>query len=154
VATAEAWRHVEGARGWRGLRLGYLPDLLPPDFASRLHLVEGFRDAAWGPFPATHDLVGDGRLRLVPLPGHAAGQVGLLAAAASDRRVFFVADACWVSAGYQQPALPSAVTRLVTHDVRALRLSLERIHAAWRSDPGLLVVPSHCPSLAGGRACA
>lgn len=154
VATAEAWRHVEGARGWRGLRLGYLPDLLPPDFTDRLRLVDGFADAAYGPFPGTHDLFGDGRLRLVPLPGHAAGQVGLLAEASSDCRVLFVADACWVSAGYQRPALPSAVTRVVTHDARALPLSLERIHSAWRSDPGLLVVPSHCPSLAGERTCA
>jgi glyoxylase-like metal-dependent hydrolase (beta-lactamase superfamily II) len=154
VATAEAWRHVEGARGWRALRLGYLPALLPADFRDRLRVVDGFADAAFGPFPATHDLFGDGRLRLVPLPGHAAGQVGLLAEVSAERRVFFVADACWVSAGYQRPALPSAVARLVTHDARALRRSLERIHAAWRSDPGLLVVPSHCPSLAGGRACA
>jgi glyoxylase-like metal-dependent hydrolase (beta-lactamase superfamily II) len=154
VATAEAWRHVEGARGGHALRLGYLPALLPDDFRDRLHAVEGFAGAAFGPFDATHDLFGDGRLRLVPLPGHAAGQVGLLAEVSAGCRVFFVADACWVSAGYQRPALPSAITRLVTHDAPALRRTLERIHAAWRADPGLLVVPSHCPSLAGERACA
>ncbi len=155
VATEEAWRHVAGARGWRGLRLGYLPGLLPPDFADRVRLVSDFPDAAYGPFPATHDLFGDGRLRLVPLPGHAAGQAGLLAEVSAGRRVFFVADACWGSAGYQRPALPPAVVaQAVAHDVRALRLSLERIHSAWRADPGLLVVPSHCPSLAGERTCA
>jgi glyoxylase-like metal-dependent hydrolase (beta-lactamase superfamily II) len=154
VATAEAWLRVKGTRGWEALRLGYLPGLLPADLKERLHLVAGFEDAAYGPFPATHDLLGDGRLRLVPLPGHAAGQIGLLAELAADRRVLFVADACWVSAGYQRLAPPSRLTHLVTDDPRASRLSLERIHSAWRSDPGLLVVPSHCPSLAGGRVCA
>jgi glyoxylase-like metal-dependent hydrolase (beta-lactamase superfamily II) len=154
VATAEAWRRVERARSWGALRLGYLPDLLPADFRERLHPVEGFADGAYGPFPGTHDLFGDGRLRLVPLPGHAAGQVGLLAEVNEGRRVLFVADACWVSAGYQRLAPPSRLTRLVTDDPHAQRLSLERIHLAWRSDPGLLVVPSHCPSLAGERACA
>lgn len=154
VTTTEAWRRVEGARGWRALRLGYLPALLPADFRERLYLVPGFADPAYGPFPGTHDLFGDGRLRLVPLPGHAAGQVGLLAEVTAGRRVLFVADACWVSAGYRRLAPPSPVTRLVTDDARAQRLSLERVHSAWRSDPGLLVVPSHCPSLAGERTCA
>lgn len=152
VATGEAWRRVGQARGMGALRRGWLPDLLPADFRERLALVEAFEGPVFGPFPATHDLFGDGRLRLVPLPGHAAGQVGLLATLA-DRRVFFVADACWVSEGYRKPALPSRLTRLVTDDPRALRVSLERIHAAWRTEPGLFVVPSHCPSLAGVTTC-
>jgi len=154
VASAEAWRRVETSVGWSALRRGHLPDLLPADFRSRLVLVDRFEDEPYGPFPATHDLFGDGRLRLVPLPGHAEGQLGLLAEIGDDRRVFFVADACWMSAGYRRVVAPSPVTRLVTHDHRQQRESLERIHSAWRDDPGLLVVPSHCPSLAGDRACA
>jgi glyoxylase-like metal-dependent hydrolase (beta-lactamase superfamily II) len=154
VASAESWRRVDGAEGWAGLRRGYLPELLPDDFRSRLVLVDAFADGPHGPFPATRDLLGDASLRLIPLPGHAAGQLGLLAELEGDRRVFFVADACWVSAGYRQLSAPSRLTRIVADDRRRQRQSLERIHSVWRDDPGLLVVPSHCPSLAGGRACA
>jgi glyoxylase-like metal-dependent hydrolase (beta-lactamase superfamily II) len=156
VASAEAWRQAVGARGWRGLRRGHLPGLLPADFGSRLLPVEGLdgNPERHGPFSNTHDLFGDGRLRLVPLPGHATGHMGLLVQLTEDRRVLFVADACWMSAGYRRGALPSRLTRLVTDDARRLQDSLARIHSAWRDDPGLLVVPSHCPSLAGDRACA
>lgn len=154
VASKEAWRRVEGAEGWTGLRRGHLPALLPEDFESRLVLVDGTDDGPYGPFPGTHDLLGDGSLRLIPLPGHAAGHLGLLAELGDERRVFFVADACWVSAGYRRLAAPSRLTRIVTDDHRRQRETLERIHKVWRDDPGLFVVPSHCPSLAGGAACA
>lgn len=72
VSRAE-WRRASGVRGQ--IR-GYLPDYWPDGL--RPVLVE-FDGAAVGPFAASHDLAGDGRLLLVPTPGHTPGHTALLA---------------------------------------------------------------------------
>jgi N-acyl homoserine lactone hydrolase len=71
VARAE-WQRATGLRG--ALR-GYVPKQWP----SRLepHLVE-LDGPPLGPFGASLDLLGDGTVHLVPLPGHTPGQIGVL----------------------------------------------------------------------------
>jgi N-acyl homoserine lactone hydrolase len=65
----------ERARGLRGRVRGYLPQRWPGAVQPRLVDLDGPPFAA---FPATHDLLGDGRLLLVPLPGHTPSHAGLL----------------------------------------------------------------------------
>jgi glyoxylase-like metal-dependent hydrolase (beta-lactamase superfamily II) len=57
----------ERAAGWRGRLRGYVPQHWP----AGLHptLVD---------LPAEHDVAGDGRLLMVPLPGHTPGHAGLV----------------------------------------------------------------------------
>jgi glyoxylase-like metal-dependent hydrolase (beta-lactamase superfamily II) len=83
--TADAYADLAGRRGWRALARAYIPSLLPADLAGRASLIEEFRDPPLPALGPTHDLFGDGALRLVRLPGHARGQVGLLARAAGRR---------------------------------------------------------------------
>jgi glyoxylase-like metal-dependent hydrolase (beta-lactamase superfamily II) len=72
VVSRREWGRANGIRG--RLR-GYLPQHWPQ--AARLRLVEPEGESV-GPFAATFDLAGDGRLLVVPLPGHTPGHVGLL----------------------------------------------------------------------------
>ena len=65
----------ERATGLGGRLRGYLPQRWPAGIRPRLVDVDG---PPLGPFPATHDLLGDGRLVLVPLPGHTPSHAGLL----------------------------------------------------------------------------
>ncbi|MCB9743636.1 MAG: MBL fold metallo-hydrolase [Alphaproteobacteria bacterium] len=146
-ARREALRRVQMGRGLRRLTRGYFPELLPEDFHARVRWVGALRDAGLGPFEGTADLFGDGSLRLLALPGHAAGQLGALATLADARQVLFAADACWSSRGYKELRLPSAATRLIVHDRRAERSTLERLHALHLRDPALHIVPAHCPSI-------
>ncbi|CAI6082757.1 MBL fold metallo-hydrolase [Cohnella sp. JJ-181] len=66
----------------RTTRAGFLPGLLPDGFADTASPIE--RTAAWtqipapAPLPGGWDLLGDGSVIAVSLPGHAAGQIGLL----------------------------------------------------------------------------
>ncbi|MFD2329016.1 MBL fold metallo-hydrolase [Cohnella sp. GCM10020058] len=70
----------------RSTRAGFLPGLLPDEFADTAAPIE--RTAPWMPLPGPspigggRDLLGDGSLIAVSLPGHAAGQIGLLLHAA------------------------------------------------------------------------
>ena len=65
----------ERATGVGGRVRGYLPQRWPERLEPNLVDFDG--DAV-GPFRASYDVVGDGRLLLVPTPGHTAGHASLL----------------------------------------------------------------------------
>jgi glyoxylase-like metal-dependent hydrolase (beta-lactamase superfamily II) len=72
VVSRTEW---ERARGLPGRLRGYLPQYWPSAVMPRL---VDFAGDPLGPFPASHDLAGDARLVLVPMPGHTPGHIGLL----------------------------------------------------------------------------
>ena len=65
----------ERAQGLPGRLRGYLPSRWPSQLEPKLLDFDG---EPFGPFAASHDVAGDGRLLVVPLPGHTPGHVGLL----------------------------------------------------------------------------
>lgn len=145
VASREAWDAVRECGAFRGTVRGFLPQLLPGDFESRVMLLDGadYKGAGIGNFPAGHDLFGDGSVRLIPLPGHARGQLGLLAQTPGRRR-FLIADAAWTTASFQQRRPHHRVAALVLDDDTDTRRTLDSLHALWKADPTLDIIPSHC----------
>jgi glyoxylase-like metal-dependent hydrolase (beta-lactamase superfamily II) len=144
ILTVEAYEGVAGRRGVSALAHAFIPDLLPADFARR---VTPIRECAGPTLPAlgsTHDLFGDGSLLLMPLPGHARGQIGLLAATA-ERRILFAADGAWLARAIRERRLPHPLTYLIVDDRRALRHTLDRLHDFAQRCPAVALVPTHCP---------
>ena len=82
-----------GARGRHAWPPARLP---PPALAAGLtpRLVD-FSGPAAGPFAASH-VAGDGRLLVVPLPGHTPGHAGLLV----DGETLLAGDASWPVTSY------------------------------------------------------
>lgn len=72
LVTRAEWKRATGIAG--RLR-GYLPQYWPGD--AKMCLVE-FEGDPIGPFAASFDLAEDGRLVLVPTPGHTPGHMALL----------------------------------------------------------------------------
>ncbi len=147
VCTKDAWRSVRGRRGVFAVRKAHVPGLLPDDFEKRLSLLDGFADPGIGPFSRTHDLFGDGSVRLVPLPGHAAGQMGALVQTGPAERKLLVADAVWMSEGWRERRMPHPVTRFITASHRDYQESVERIHAFHAQFPDIEIIPTHCPEV-------
>jgi N-acyl homoserine lactone hydrolase len=81
------------ASGWHGRLRGYVPQHWPTDLAPSL---VDFTGPPAGPFSATYDVAGDGRLLMVPLPGHTPGHAGLVV----DGQVLLAGDAPDVPPGY------------------------------------------------------
>lgn len=118
VARAE-W---ERATGLPGRLRGYLPQHWPAGIEPRL--VE-FTDGAVGPFSSSLDLAADGRLVLVPTPGHTPGHMALLART-GERDYLLCGDLTRTAAGLAAAAPQLAafcrqrsVLPLATHDSRA-----------------------------------
>jgi len=97
-----------------------------------------------GPLGPACDLFGDGSLVLAALPGHARGQIGMLASTERGR-FFFAADSCYGVASIRERRPPHRLTHLVADDPAALRATIERLHAFTQANPDVVVVPSHCP---------
>lgn len=73
------------ATGLGGRLRGYLPQYWPPTIEPRL---VDFTNTGFGPFEGSLDLAGDGRLVLVPTPGHTPGHMSLLVR--NDRRSYLL----------------------------------------------------------------
>lgn len=146
VAAAAALESVVGSRGFGALGKGYLPDLLPADLAARARPVYRFEGPSLPHLGPTHDLFGDGSLLLVPLPGHARGQLGALVAT-SEGPVLLAADGAWTSRSIRERRPPAAVTRLIADDWGALMATLEALHAFAAARPEVRILPCHCPEV-------
>lgn len=92
----DAWGPLERLTPFRQTRAAFLPALVPGDLRERSTVIArtAFRHDAGLPFPV-HAWRGDERLRLVELPGHAPGQIGLEYLAADGGRTLYCADAFW-----------------------------------------------------------
>jgi glyoxylase-like metal-dependent hydrolase (beta-lactamase superfamily II) len=139
-----AYADVVQRQGLAALRRGLIPSLLPDDFKERVRFVSAFADSPLPALGAAHDLFGDGSLRLVPLPGHARGQMGLLAQTERGP-LFFAADGCWLSRAVRERQPPHPLTYLFVDDPRAIFTTIERLSAFCTIWPDATLVPSHCP---------
>lgn len=75
------------ARTFMG-KLRYQPKLWPASFSPTLYDLDA---EPYGPFPRSKTVTDRGDVRIVPIPGHSIGQVGV-AVELDDRRLFFGAD--------------------------------------------------------------
>jgi glyoxylase-like metal-dependent hydrolase (beta-lactamase superfamily II) len=144
-------RHIESLRGhrWRATLGGHLPALLPDDFGARLTLADACKSTAlpeWMvPFSLGLDLLGDGSLIGVPLPGHSEGQLGLFIPDAQGRPVFLVADACWSAPACRAERLPAPPALwFASHDAKQYRQTYSDLGTLIRREPAVAVLPSHC----------
>lgn len=142
-------QHLQSLGRWRATAQGILPGLLPEDFWQRLSLADSLPVRAlphWmAPFQQGWDLLGDGSLLLVQLAGHSAGQLGLLVPDSQKGPVFLCADACWSLPACQRGALPAPAVGLFTDNWRAYKQTFFGLAELSRREPGLAVLPSHCP---------
>lgn len=108
---------------WRALRHGVLAGLLPD------RVIDLAGDAAL-PFGLGRgkDVLGDGSVFSVPLPGHADGHTGLLFPA-FDPPVLYAADVQWVRRAIAEDRPPRGPALAVYDDAAAAMQSLARVRA-------------------------
>jgi glyoxylase-like metal-dependent hydrolase (beta-lactamase superfamily II) len=147
-ADTDEIQALKGHR-WRSTIKGNLPGLLPDDFSSRLEEADECRAQrlpAWmKPFENGIDLLGDGSLLGVPLPGHSSGQLGVFVPDADGRPAFLVADACWSLPACREGRLPSRLTLFIAADRRRLRETFFGLQELSLRESAIALLPSHCP---------
>jgi glyoxylase-like metal-dependent hydrolase (beta-lactamase superfamily II) len=144
IATRLAYEDVAARRGLSALRRAFIPALLPEGFERQATLLAPFQGEPLPALGATHDLFGDGSLLLIALPGHARGQIGLLARTARGR-ILFAADGCWMRRSIREERPPSRLTNLFVDDPAQVRTTIHRLHNFAQAQPDVILIPSHCP---------
>jgi glyoxylase-like metal-dependent hydrolase (beta-lactamase superfamily II) len=144
IASRDAYEDIAARGSLNALSRAFIPALLPDDFRQRARLVESFDKPSLPILGPAHDLFGDGALLLVQLPGHARGQVGLLAHT-SRGRILFAADGSWLRQAIRENRPPARVTNLFVDDAHAVRTTISRLHDFAAACPDVIIVPSHCP---------
>jgi glyoxylase-like metal-dependent hydrolase (beta-lactamase superfamily II) len=144
--SQSAHAEIKAKKGFQALKSGLLPGLMPDDFEARSHYVETTEKIAAFPglFEIGYDLLGDRSLIAVPLPGHAAGQLGLVIKDEGGQVYFLVADACWSSQAYRELIGPRAIAQIIFENPRIYRETLTKLHHLHRQRPDIRIIPTHC----------
>lgn len=148
IMSERTRRATRNLRGAFAVRHAYVPTLMPDDLESRLHCVEHYHDAGIGNFARTHDLFGDGTVRLIDLSGHAHGQIGALIQTGPQHRTFLVADATWTLGSLAKGQLPHPITFLAADSVGDMRKSMGRLFLLAQQYPEMRIIPTHSPEIA------
>ncbi|RVT97139.1 N-acyl homoserine lactonase family protein [Rhodovarius crocodyli] len=127
--------NYEFSRGLRGKIGGCLPQRWPIWFRPELVTLGG---PAIGPFVSSHPITSDGRVALVPTPGHVNGHVSVLIRQ-EELSIFIAADAT-----YAESILRAGKADGVTFDPETAKDTLRRITEYASSTP-TIILPSHDP---------
>ena len=143
-ASSAGFEEARRLRGWAAARRGLLPELLPDDLHRRFDPVtRAPREVVEG-LGAVRDLLGDGSLLAIPLPGHATGHLGLLLRTTAGRQVLLIGDAAWSQRGWREARPASWLARRVEADSQLAIQTLGQIRSLAAAHPELAVLPSHC----------
>lgn len=139
--------HVAGRGRLGALAAGMPKGLLPEGLARQARFFEDAPrralPAELAPFEDGADMLGDGSLLAVELPGHCPGHWGLVVRA-EDGTHFLVGDAAWSSAAIRTNTPPPAAVASLLGDSRCGRETLGRLHDLGRRNPDVVLTPSHC----------
>ena len=130
---------LEKAAGRTGRLRGYLNNRFPDWFQPR---GVSFRPEAVGPFPESYALTQAGDVRLVPVPGHTAGQLAVIVEEDDGPSIFMAGDS-----SYSEDLMLRGAVDGVAPDEQRARLTLERIRAYAAAVP-TVYLPSHDPESA------
>lgn len=141
--SREGWAALHARPRLAALRQGLLVDLAP--MRDEVCFIEdarvpGVRTSGF----AEHDLLGDGSLIAVALPGHSPGHHGLRFIAEDDREVMLIGDAAWSTRAVRENRPPPAWATAWLGNTQRYRETLTRLHNIARERPDTAFVPSHC----------
>ncbi|RDH44518.1 MBL fold metallo-hydrolase [Zooshikella ganghwensis] len=153
----DAHHFMTQANRFNRIRKGYLQGLLTPQqlsYAEDLSLtminhfpldlanVLGLTTGSLG--LQAYDLFGDNALYLVFLPGHAAGQMGLLVRLA-EGFLFLLADACWLIDNLRDGVNQHWLANIVCDNRQAYQDTLNKLRTCYeQTKDKVIFLPSHC----------
>lgn len=155
VLTHAHWDHVSGLADMADTPVwvsreeldfvngGAVSATLARDLGLKTYRTYDFPDGPYLGFAKSWDVFDDGSVVLVLAPGHTPGSIVAFINTPDGRRYALIGDTAWQAEGVDLPAQKPMLTRFVDKDPAATRGMLDRLHAAKRVAPGLIVVPAH-----------
>jgi glyoxylase-like metal-dependent hydrolase (beta-lactamase superfamily II) len=148
IASQTALNAAQALSPIKAVKTGFIPNLIPDDFDQRLTPLERMPtvpvlDYLPG-FQSGWDLLGDGSVLAVPLPGHAKEQFGIYFHDQDHGETFLVADAAWSSKAIRENRRPSPLAYSAFDSAREYDRVMGKLHHLAKTRPEVKIVPSHC----------
>ena len=143
-----AYDQMQKHKGFAGVRRGLISKLMPEDIGERISFFDEWKqEARTDTFAFHYDMFEDGSIRIVQLPGHARGQIGLLLNEGNDEPVFLAADGFWLTDSLDQNVLPNSIVKLFFDDWKAYKESFQKIRKYRLDHPETNIISCHCPKI-------
>lgn len=146
-ASEECLQQVDELPDWRSWTRGVLKELFTDGWRQSCKTFESRPTVDHPELGKGFDLLGDGSIVLIPLPGHAKGQYGALVRT-DQGPVFLVADAFWDIRAVTEGKVPNPIVRVFFDDMDAYAQSLQRIRNFHAKHPKVPLIATHCPEAA------
>lgn len=131
-----------------GVTKGLLKALIPDDIERRAVYLEDCHVVSlpnfFMPFEMGADILGDGSMMAVPLPGHCVGHWGLITKRNNGDYIYFTADAAWSLAAIENNIPPPKITTQLLGKTVPYRDTLHGLYKLSQAGAPIKIVPSHC----------
>jgi glyoxylase-like metal-dependent hydrolase (beta-lactamase superfamily II) len=135
-------KEYDFAKSDKSGRPGYLKANL--DIESNRWRLLNLKDDSFGPFASHLDIFGDHSIIAVSLEGHTPGSIGYVVNLENRKRVLFVGDAIWSMKQLSTASSKSYFSaKLADHNHDGTKQTVEILSKLNKSDPDLIIIPSH-----------
>ncbi|MFT0211952.1 MBL fold metallo-hydrolase [Pseudomonas sp. F1_0610] len=134
ICAEQGWLATKNLRGFSALRKAFVPGLMPVDTEARLSFIERFK-ASQLPTELSMFEVGyilphsNDEVILIPLPGHAAGHIGVAVLTEAGWQIL-ASDAAWSPTNYIELRGPSILAYSIMDDRKAYFATLKKLQQA------------------------
>ncbi len=145
VCRSEPLYELQSLSPWKQLDNGFLSQLIPHDFLTRVAPVDESRFSIVPQVDSaipSYDYFGDGSVVLMDLPGHARGHTGYLLNT-EQGRIGYMVDAFWDTRTFEQSRRLPFPSRRVQHDPFQYQLTLDRLRD-FQKQAGVPLLACHC----------
>lgn len=125
----------------------YIKELFDRIDPANLQLIDFHGKASYGPFPNAVDLFQDGSMILVPLPGHAVGQMGLLVNGLMGKRYFLIADSVYVRENFRENLGGSKISKFAHYNNEQYTSLFPLLRKIEEDNLDVVLLPSHDPEI-------
>ncbi|QVL57792.1 MAG: MBL fold metallo-hydrolase [Simkaniaceae bacterium] len=144
IFLSDGLKNVRGLKGFKALRKGFIPDLLPEQVPVG---SIGLESSQFDEFPFSKefpavDLFGNQTLFAFELPGHALGQIGV-AFQKGMKWILYVADGGWCLEGIRDGSPPNFLGLLVQHDRKQYLETFWKLHHLLKNDKSIEIITTH-----------
>lgn len=145
-------KKILGIQGrFKRILRGFIPQFLPDNFLEQSIILENsflkLHPNDLGVFKFGWDIFGDGSIWGIPLPGHAAGHMGIYFQF-KGKEYFLIGDAAWTSKGLKDCISPPMISTLIFDSNKKYQNTFKNLHELWKKSEkekrNLDIIPCHC----------
>jgi glyoxylase-like metal-dependent hydrolase (beta-lactamase superfamily II) len=146
ICSKKSFEEVESKHGLAAIKKGILKSLIPSDIKSRICFIEeiGVKNIDQESELVFYKLFQEENIKLVELPGHASGMLGIWLQTEKEK-LLFASDASWSKDTFLRQVKPSKITKLFFDSWTDYGSTFQKLFLYQKKNPDTTLLFTHCP---------